>query len=62
MKNFSSLPKGKIKTIFSFIQTELNVSQQQAITGGCGCENGGQQPPPPPQPSNAAISMNLFGN
>ena len=62
MKSFRSPKKGQTKTIFSFVQTGLSLNQQQAITGGCGCENGGEKPPPPPQPSNAAISMNLFGN
>ena len=63
MRNSSSLPKGKTKTIFSFTQTELNVSQQQAVKGGCSggdCPGHGEKPPPPP--TSAATSTNLLGD
>ena len=59
MRSFRSPKKGQTKTMFSFTQTELSLSQQQAITGGCGCENGGEQPPPPP-PTSVATNMNLL--
>lgn len=56
MRSFSFQPKGKTKTVTSFVHVKLNFRQQQIVLGGC-CGSGdddgdGEIPPPPPTSQN----------